>query len=101
MAHVCTNIRAVRSTSITLGCSYLVALILLVTWGCAEPLRVAALAHIDANGDINGNINGNIKTELAPTPKLQPVTAMTLPHRPANGEPVVAVVDVDGLLLEY
>ncbi len=40
------------------------------------------------------------KTELSPTPRLQPVMASGLPHR--NFDPnaaIVAVVDVDGLLL--
>src|SRR6478735_1388033 len=68
--------------------------------GCAQPLRVDTRADVQGFADINGNINGNIKAELSPTPRLQPVTASGLPHR--NFDPsaaVVAVVDVDGLLL--
>jgi protease-4 len=100
MEYADTYTRAQR-TSVAIA-YYLVALIL-CSCGCVEPLRVATLAHIEADGNINANananVNGNIKTELAPTPKLQPVSAMSLPHRPANGDPVVAIIDVDGLLL--
>jgi protease-4 len=78
---------------------FLSTVFLTAACGCAEPLRLSALAHIKADGNINGNVNGNIKTELAPTPKLQPVTATMLPHRLADGEPLIAIVDVDGLLL--
>lgn len=69
---------------------------LLMTWtivtGCAQPLRVEALTRIEGNGDI--------KAELAPTPRLEPVTAMSLPYRRFNPRAAsVAIVDVDGLLL--
>jgi protease IV len=70
-----------------------IALFLLAGFtGCSRPLRVEALTKVDANGDI--------KTELAPTPRLEPVTAMSLPYRPFNPRAAsVAIVDVDGLLL--
>ena len=68
--------------------------------GCAQPFRVDARAKIDGTGDINGNINGNIKAELSPTPRLQPVVATGLPHRRFDPRAAtVAIVDVDGLLL--
>ncbi len=68
--------------------------------GCAQPLRVDARAQIEGVGDINGNINGNLKTELSPTPRLEPVVASGLPHRRFDPHAAtIAVVDVDGLLL--
>src|SRR3954470_1799250 len=68
--------------------------------GCAQPLTVNTRANVDATGNINVNAQGNVKTELSPTPRLQPVTAMGLPHRPqVPNAPAIAVVDVDGLLL--
>ncbi len=77
--------------------------------GCAQPLRVNAVAQVDANAnanvnanvDANANVNGNMRAELAPTPRLHPVAAMALPHRPQDpGAASVAIVDVDGLLLD-
>jgi protease IV len=76
--------------------------------GCVQPLRVDGRAQVDATGDITGHIdghikgdvNGNIKTELAPAPRLRPVMASVLPHRRYDPRAAtVAVVDVDGLLL--
>jgi protease IV len=71
---------------------------------CARPLRVDTRAQVDATGDIaahvNGDIRANVKAELSPSPRLQPVVATVLPHRrydPNAG--TVAIVDVDGLLL--
>ena len=66
---------------------------------CAASARDAR-AKIDGTGDINGNINGDIKAELSPTPRLQPVVASGLPHRRYDPRAAtVAIVDVDGLLL--
>ena len=63
-------------------------------------MRVDTRAQVDATADINGRISGDIKAQLAPTPKLQPVVASGLPHRPFNPQAAtVAIVDVDGLLL--
>ncbi len=57
-----------------------------------QPLRVDTHATVDGIADIT--------TQLAPTPKLEPVTAMGLPfQRNDPRAPKVAVVDVDGLLL--
>jgi protease IV len=68
--------------------------------GCVQPLQVHTQADVDATGHIKVDANGNVKAELAPTPRLQPVTAMGLPHRGQNPQgPVVAIVDVDGLML--
>jgi protease-4 len=67
-------------------------LLVLSLAGCAQPLRVDARAQVDGNGVV--------KAELAPTPRLEPVAAMGLPHRPHDPRaPTVAIVDVDGLLL--
>src|SRR6478609_8511775 len=67
---------------------------------CAQPMRVDTRAQVDATADINGRISGDIKAQLAPTPRLQSVTAMGLPHRPnAPNAAAIAIVDVDGLLL--
>ena len=79
--------------------------ILIGLTGCAQPLRVDARAQVDGqgyiNGNLNGNINGDIKTQLAPTPRLQPVVASGLPHRHQDPQAAtVAIVDVDGLLLD-
>jgi protease-4 len=54
--------------------------------------------HIDSRGRFDAN--ASVKAELAPVPKLQPVSAMGLPYRFRNPwGATVAVVDVDGLLL--
>jgi protease-4 len=71
--------------------------------GCAQPLRVDARAKIDGDiqGNFNGNVNGDIKAQLSPTPRLQPVVASALPHHPQDpNAPTVAIIDVDGLLLD-
>jgi protease-4 len=68
--------------------------------GCAQPLTVQTRADVDAVGNFNVNADANVKAELSPTPRLQPVTAMGLPHRPHSpNAPAIAIIDVDGLLL--
>src|SRR4051794_23046957 len=68
--------------------------------GCAQPLTVQTRADVDAAGNFNVNADANVKAELSPTPRLQPVAAMGLPHRPHSpNAPAIAIVDVDGLLL--
>jgi len=72
--------------------------------GCVQPLRVDTRADVNAVGnvavDADVRARGDIRAELAPTPKLDPVTAMTLPYRRQDPRAVrIAVVDVDGLLL--
>lgn len=68
--------------------------------GCAQPLRVDARANADVMGNLNVDATGNVKAELAPTPRLQPVTPMQLPHRLQDPQSAkIAVIDVDGLLL--
>jgi hypothetical protein len=77
-------------------------LILMGYVGCAQPLRVDTRATVDATGNINvdANANANVKAQLMPTPRLDPVTAMGLPHRPQDPQAAkIAIVDVDGLLL--
>jgi protease-4 len=75
-------------------------LLLMVCLGCAQPLSVNTRATVDAVGNINVDATGNVKAQLAPTPRLEPVSAMGLPHRPQNpNAPKIAIVDVDGLLL--
>jgi protease IV len=75
-------------------------LVLITCISCAQPLRVNTQAVVDATADITGNFKGNVKAELAPTPKLQPVVAAGLPHRRFDPRAArVAIVDVDGLLL--
>ena len=65
---------------------------LLATSGCVQPLHVDSRGRFDANA--------SVKAELAPVPRLQPVSAMGLPYRFHNPwGATVAVVDVDGLLL--
>src|SRR3954454_817185 len=72
----------------------------IVCAGCARPLNVFTQSSVDAVANVNVNAEGNVKTELSPTPRLQPVTAMGLPHRPkVPNAPAIAIVDVDGLLL--
>lgn len=87
----------------SVGCIFMRCCLLLFVIsciGCAQPLRVDARAQVEGNGDINGNINGDIKAQLSPTPRLQPVVASGLPHGPQDPRaPTVAIVDVDGLLL--
>lgn len=80
------------------------ALAAVVGAGCVQPLRVDTRADVNATGnvtvDADVNARGDIRTELVPTPKLNPVTAMTLPHRHQDPRAVrIAVIDVDGLLL--
>ncbi len=58
---------------------YVVVALLAGLVGCAQPLRVDTRANVDATGNLNVNATGNVKAELAPTPFLQPVTAMGLP----------------------
>jgi protease-4 len=75
---------------------------LLVLFGCTQPLRVDTRAAVDAVGNINvdANANANVKAQLVPTPRLEPVMAMGLPHRPQDSNaPRIAIIDVDGLLL--
>jgi protease-4 len=68
--------------------------------GCAQPLRVNTRADVNATGNINVDADANVKAQLQPSPKLQPVVAMGLPHKPQNpGAAKIAIVDVDGLLL--
>ena len=68
--------------------------------GCAQPLRVNALANVEATGNMNVNADANVKAQLQPSPQLQPVVAMGLPHKPQNpGAAKIAIVDVDGLIL--
>jgi protease-4 len=68
-------------------CRSLVVLAIGLLAGCS-----GQLVRLDAVGKLN--------TELAPTPKLTPVAATPLPHRPHHPQAcVVAVIDVDGLLL--
>jgi protease-4 len=77
-------------------------LILLAAAGCAQPLKVDTRAAVDAIGNINvdANANANVKAQLAPTPRLEPVMATGLPHRPQHANaPKIAIIDVDGLLL--
>jgi protease-4 len=75
-------------------------LCLLACTGCTQPLRVDTRTSVDAVGNINVNATGNMKAQLAPTPRLEPVTAMGLPHRPQDpNAPKIAIVDVDGMLL--
>lgn len=60
--------------------------------GCSQPLRVNSYTKVDANG--------NMKAQLAPTPKLTPVSASGLPYqRHGPNSTAVAIIDVDGLLL--
>jgi protease IV len=88
--------QSARNRTLLLICSAAVTICL--SFGCAQPLRVNA--HADVDGNIKVDANGNVKAELAPTPRLQPVKAMGLPNRPPNPQgPVIAIVDVDGLLL--
>jgi protease-4 len=75
-------------------------LFLMACIGCAQPLRVNTQATVDAVGNINVDATGNVKAQLAPTPRLEPVSAMGLPHRPLDPNAAkIAIVDVDGLLL--
>src|SRR6476620_6807139 len=77
-------------------------LILLAAVGCTQPLRVNTRAAVDAVGNINVDAiaNANVKAQLAPTPRLEPVVAMGLPHRPQNPNAAkIAIIDVDGLIL--
>src|SRR5581483_5748788 len=72
-------------------CSPFVAAIVFCL-GCTEPFHVNTSSQVDASGDI--------RTELAPTPRLDPVEAAALPHRHYDHNScTIAVVDVDGLLL--
>ncbi|MGD9634570.1 MAG: S49 family peptidase [Pirellulales bacterium] len=60
--------------------------------GCTQPLRVNTHAKVDAAGDV--------KAQLAPTPRLTPVSATGLPYRKYGPNSAsVAIIDVDGLLL--
>src|SRR4051794_6377356 len=75
-------------------------LCLLACTGCTQPLRVDTRTSVDAVGNINVDATGNVKAQLAPTPRLEPVTAMGLPNRPQDpNAPKIAIIDVDGLLL--
>ncbi len=66
--------------------------------GCAQPLQVDTFSR--ANVDASVNAVGDMKAELSPTPRLEPVTASTLPHQPFDPHAAtIAVVDVDGLML--
>ena len=77
-------------------CWYLLATVASCV-GCAQPLGVDAQARVDAQA----YVNGDLKTELRPTPRLTPVVASFLPHRGHNPRAAtVAIVDVDGLLLD-
>src|SRR5262245_22885142 len=77
-------------------------LILLAAAGCAQPLKVDTHAAVDAvaNVNVDANANANVKAQLAPTPRLEPVMAMGLPHRPQDANAAkIPIIDVDGLLL--
>src|SRR5262249_21684145 len=75
-------------------------LLLLAAAGCAQPLKVDTHAAVDAVANVNVDANGNVKAQLAPTPRLEPVMAMGLPHRPQDANtPRIAIIDVDGLML--
>ncbi len=66
--------------------------LILAFCGCAQPLQVNARGKFDGTAAV--------KAELAPTPRLQPVSAMGLPHRRHDPhDPTVAIIDVDGILL--
>src|SRR3954469_18553172 len=78
----------------------IVFICLILVQGCTQPLNVNTHANVDATDNINVNADAYVKTQLSPTPRLQPVTAMGLPHRPnAPNASAIAIVDVDGLLL--
>ena len=77
-------------THFAIACS--IAALLAANSGCVQPLHVDSRGRFDANA--------SVKAELSPVPKLQPVSAMGLPYRFRNPwGATVAVVDVDGLLL--
>jgi protease-4 len=74
---------------IVLGCAAVVVAAISIV-GCSDPL-----VHLHTFGDINVN------AALAPNPKQTPVFASLLPHRPHFPRACrVAVVDVDGVLLD-
>ena len=78
---------------------FLLALVLSAV-GCSQPLRVNTHTIVDATGNMNVTATGDMKAQLAPTPKLTPVTATGLPHRPIDPNAAkIAIVDVDGLIL--
>ncbi len=77
--------------------------------GClSEPLRVSTnsrvggdlAAQVDATAKVDANVNGHVDADLSLTPKPIPVRAVRLPHATKHRAPVVALVDVDGLLLD-
>jgi len=81
--------RRARWAWIAAGCAALAVTAFSVI-GCADPL-----VHLHTFGDINVN------AALAPNPKQTPVLASLLPHRPHFPRACrVAVVDVDGILLD-
>jgi protease IV len=81
--------RRARRTRIAACCAAL-ALGVLAVIGCANPL-----INVHAFGDIDAT------AALAPNPKQTPVFATLLPHRPHFPRACrVAVVDVDGVLLD-
>jgi protease IV len=81
--------RRASRARIALVCA-LLALVGHCVIGCADPL-----IHVHTFGDIDAN------AALAPNPKQTPVLASLLPHRPHLPRACrVAVVDVDGVLLD-
>jgi len=77
-----------RMPSILLVTGLLVIGLLAAISGCAEPL-------------VNVHAFGDITAALAPAPKKSPVFPALLPHRPHFPRAcLVAVVDVDGILLD-
>lgn len=67
-------------------------LMIAATIGCENPL-----VHVHGFGDVNAEVTASI----VPSAKKQPVFASLLPHRPHIPQACrVAVVDVDGLLLD-
>jgi protease-4 len=71
-------------------------LLLLVPLGCASPLKLLT----DSRLLVDGPVNAHVTAEIQPTNTSGPVTEMTVEGQPSCGNgPKVALVDVDGLLL--
>ncbi len=69
--------------------------------GCLrDPLRVLAKGRVDADLAALVDADANVDAQVSLAPKPLPVQSGRMPYASSHGGPVIALVDVDGILLD-